>query len=81
MEIVLRTVTPEGVEVVLPALVYAKILEEHAAVADLALIDRTVRDPSERRPDPRPNESGSFGARLDCGSSPWLSSVTCLPSS
>jgi hypothetical protein len=36
------------------ALVYAKILEEHAAVADLELIDRTVREPDERRPDPRP---------------------------
>lgn len=54
MEIVLRTETPEGIEVVLLAIVYAKILEEHPAVADLALIDRTVRDPDERRPDPRP---------------------------
>lgn len=54
MEIVLRTETPEGVEVVLFAIVYAKFLEEHAAVADLALIDRAVREPDERRPDPRP---------------------------
>jgi hypothetical protein len=55
VEIVLTTSTPEGVPVVLPALVYAKILEEHAAVADLALIDRTVRMPDERRIDPRPD--------------------------
>lgn len=54
MEIVLRTRTPDGIEVILSALVYAKILEEHAAVADLDLIDRTVREPDERRPDPRP---------------------------
>lgn len=53
MEIVLWTQTPEGIDVALPSLVYAKVLEEHAAVADLALIDRTVRDPHERRPDPR----------------------------
>jgi len=52
--VVLWTRTPEGVDVVLPALVYAKVLEEHAAVADLSLIDRTVRDPHERRPDTRP---------------------------
>lgn len=54
MEIVLRTATPEGVIVVLPALVYAKVVEEHAAVADLDLIDRTIRAPDERRADPRP---------------------------
>jgi len=54
VEIVLRTQTPDGIEVVLSALVYAKILEEHAAVADLDLIDRTVREPDERRLDPRP---------------------------
>ncbi len=53
MDVVLRTRTPEGTEVVLSAIVYAKILEEHSAVADLDLIDRTVRDPDERRPDPR----------------------------
>jgi hypothetical protein len=33
---------PDGVEVVLPAIVYAKILEEHAAVADLGLIGRAA---------------------------------------
>lgn len=55
MEVVLETATPEGVQVVLPALVYAKVLEEHAAVADLDLIDRTIRRPDERRPDPRPD--------------------------
>jgi hypothetical protein len=60
MEIVLRTATPEGVEVVLSALVYAKILQEHAAVADLALIDRTIRLPDERRPDVRPNRERFF---------------------
>jgi hypothetical protein len=37
VEIVLRTRTPEGIVVVLPAVVYAKVLEEHAAVADLDL--------------------------------------------
>lgn len=40
MQIVLRTATPEGIRVVLPAVVYAKVLEEHAAVADLELIFR-----------------------------------------
>jgi hypothetical protein len=35
MDVVLRTETPEGIEVVLFAIVYAKILEQHAAVADL----------------------------------------------
>lgn len=54
MEIVLRTETPEGIVVVLPAVVYAKVLEEHAAVADLELIDRTVRMPDPHRPDARP---------------------------
>lgn len=55
MEVVLRTRTPEGIEVVLPALVYAKSLEEHPAVADLELIDRTIREPDARHADPRPN--------------------------
>jgi hypothetical protein len=55
VEIVLETETPDGILVVLPALVYAKVLEEHAAVADLDLIDRTIRSPDERRPDPRPS--------------------------
>ncbi len=52
VEIVLTTKTSEGVVVVLSALVYAKILEEHGAVADLDLIDRTVRHPDLREPDP-----------------------------
>lgn len=60
MEVALRTETPEGIEVVLPAIVYAKVLEEHAAVADLALIDRTLREPDERRPDPRPGRKRFF---------------------
>ncbi len=60
MEIVLRTRTPNDIEVVLPALVYGKILEEHSAVADLDLIDRTVREPDERRPDPRPGRERFF---------------------
>lgn len=59
-EIVLHTETPEGIDVVLLAIVYAKILEQHAAVADLALIDRTIREPDERRPDPRPNRERFF---------------------
>lgn len=61
----LRTETPEGIEVVLFAIVYAKILEEHAAVADLALIDRTIRSPDGRRPDPRPGRERFF--RQDAG--------------
>lgn len=65
MEIVLRTETPDGVEVVLFAIVYAKILEEHAAVADLALIDRTIRDPDERQPDPRPGRERFFRREAD----------------
>lgn len=60
MEIVLSTETPDGVAVVLTAIVYAKILEEHAAVADLDLIDRTIRAPDERRPDPRPGRERFF---------------------
>jgi|tagenome__1003787_1003787.scaffolds.fasta_scaffold19854474_2 hypothetical protein len=60
MEIVLRTRTPDGIEVVLSALVYAKILEEHPAVADLDLIDRTIRQPAQRRPDPRPSRERFF---------------------
>jgi hypothetical protein len=45
MEVVLRTRTPDGVEVILSALVYAKIVEEHPAVADRDLIDRTFVSP------------------------------------
>lgn len=59
-EIVLRTETPEGIDVVLLAIVYAKILEQHSTVADLALIDRTIRAPDERRPDPRPGRERFF---------------------
>ncbi|MDX6511014.1 MAG: hypothetical protein QOE36_518, partial [Gaiellaceae bacterium] len=32
VEIVLRTETPQGIPVVLPAVVYAKVLEEHAII-------------------------------------------------
>lgn len=60
MEIVLRTRTPEGIEVALSALVYAKIVQEHAAVADLDLIDLTVREPDERHPDSRPGRERFF---------------------
>jgi hypothetical protein len=60
MEVVLRTRTPDGVEDILSALVYAKILEEHPAVADHDLIDRTVREPDERRLDPRPGRERFF---------------------
>lgn len=60
VEIVLRTETPEGIAVVLPAVVYAKVLEEHFAVADLDLIDRTVRLPDARRPDARPGRERFF---------------------
>jgi hypothetical protein len=60
VEIVLRTETPEGIEVVLLAIVYAKIVEEHSAVADLELIDRCVRHPDTRMPDPRPARERFF---------------------
>jgi hypothetical protein len=50
VEVVLRTSTPEGIEVVLPALVYAKIVEEHRAVADLGLIDRPFAGPTTGGP-------------------------------
>ena len=60
VEIVLRTRTSDGAEVVLPALVYAKILEEHAAVADLGLIERTIQEPQRRRADPRPSRERFF---------------------
>jgi hypothetical protein len=60
VEVVLRTKTPEGIEVVLFAIVYAKILEQHAAVADLAMIDRTIREPDRRRGDPRPGRERFF---------------------
>ena len=60
MEVVLCTRTPEGVEVILSALVYAKILQEHSAVADLDLIGRTIREPDERRHDPRPGRDRFF---------------------
>ena len=60
METLLTTETPEGVRVILPAVVYAKVLEEHPTVADLDLIDRTVRNPDERRPDPRPARERFF---------------------
>ena len=46
------------VRVVLPALVYAKAPEEQAAVADLELIDRTIRSPDERPPIRGPVASG-----------------------
>ena len=65
MEVVLRTRTPEDVEVILSALVYAKILEEHSAVADLDLIDRTIREPDERRSDPRPDRERFFRCEGD----------------
>lgn len=65
VEIVLQTETPEGIAVVLPALVYAKIVEEHAAVADLALIDRAIRQPDQRRPDTRPGRERFFRREAD----------------
>jgi hypothetical protein len=81
VEIVLRTETPEGIEVVLMAIVYAKILEEHAAVADLALIDRTVRNPDERRSDPRAGRERFLRREAGLWRSRWWNSVRCLPSS
>ncbi len=36
------------------------MLEEHPTVADLGMIDRTVRAPDERRPDPRPGRERFF---------------------
>ena len=59
-------------EAVLSALVYAKVLEEHSAVADLDLIDRTVREPDERRPDPRPGRERFLRREgASCGSLQW----------
>lgn len=71
MEIVLRTQTPEGVSVVLPAIVYAKILQEHVAVADLDIIDRTIREPHERRPDARRGRERFFRREAE----PWVLAV------
>jgi hypothetical protein len=81
VEIVLRTRTAEDVEIVLPAIVYAKIVEEHPAVADLDLIDRTIRQPDERRPDVRPSRERFFRREDRVWHWPWLSSVKRLPSS
>lgn len=67
VEIVLRSETPDGVEVVLYAIVYAKIVEEHPTVADLDLIDRTVRQPEARRPDPRPGRERFSGKKPVAG--------------
>lgn len=52
VEVVLSTHTADGVDVVLPAIVWAKVLEVHREVADLGLIDRTVREPHVREDDP-----------------------------
>ena len=81
MDVVLRTRTPEGTEVVLFAIVYAKILEEHSAVADLDLIDRTVREPDDRRPDPRDGRERFFRQEGDVWCLRWWTSLACLPSS
>ena len=48
----------------LPAVVYAKVLGEHAAVADLDLIDRTIRTPDARTPDARPGRERFFRHEL-----------------
>jgi hypothetical protein len=50
----------QGVEVVRPAVIDAKIVEQHAAVADPELIDRTSQDPHHRRPDVRPGRERFF---------------------
>jgi len=60
VEIVLRTRTSDGAGVVLPAIVYAKIIEEHVAVADIHVIERTIREPHERRPDARQDRERFF---------------------
>lgn len=82
MEVVLRTRTPDGVEVILSALVYAKILEEHPAVADLDLIAiEPFVSPMSAGPIRGPVESGSSAARVTCGCLPWWTSKAFLPSS
>jgi hypothetical protein len=81
VEIVLTTSTPESVTVVLPALVYAKILEEHAAVADLALIDRAVPMPTNAGWIRVRIASDSSVRKLASGFSPWWNSERFLPSS
>jgi hypothetical protein len=68
-------------EVVLFAIVYAKIVEEHPAVADLELVDRTVRRPDERRPDPRPGRERFFAKKLAAGCSRSSNSARHLRSS
>jgi len=60
LAIVLRPETPDGVTVVLTAIVYAKTLEERAAVADLEIIERTIRSPDDRRPDIRTRRERFF---------------------
>jgi hypothetical protein len=81
VETVLTTATPEGVTVVLPALVYAKILGEHPTVANLEWIERTY---GCRRSGTRilgPAESASSAVRKASGYSSSLSSETFLRSS
>jgi hypothetical protein len=55
---------------VLFAIVYAKILEEHPAVANLELIERTVREPDEGGRIHVPTGSGSSAERAISGFSP-----------
>jgi hypothetical protein len=81
VEIVLRTETPKGIAVVLPAVVYAKVLEEHAAVANLDLIDRTIRLLDARRSDRGPVASGSSVTSVASAFLRSSSSATYLRSS
>jgi hypothetical protein len=81
VEIVLRTATPEGIEVVLSALVYAKILEEHAAVRTSRL--STARSACQTSDVPTHDQlvSDSSAARQASKCLPWWSSVKYLRSS
>lgn len=81
MEIVLRTQTPEGVEVVLPALVYAKVREEHAAVADLGLMTARSASPTSAARIRDGPANASSAAKVLCGCWRWWTSAACLRSS
>jgi hypothetical protein len=78
VEIVLRTETPDGITVVLAAIVHAKIIEEHAAVADLALIDRTIRRPTSAAGTRAGAANGSSAWKAVSGSWQWSITASLL---
>jgi hypothetical protein len=61
--ILARTLTPEGHEIVLLALRWAKILEGHPEMSDyLDMILQTVSEPDHREPDVLAGRSECFAA-------------------